>query len=240
MKDKPLQALCYGAGLKISVQEKKMKLINGRKAFASCAAAIALAVLAGCASGPRVQQKTDLLDDKGAALGIPTPTWVTAYVSGGNEAVGALPEYKDSYAFVINNEGTDKPFLLSWVGSVDGPREVAAFIATTVETNAQSALAGAEGEGITRVLTINTETMSNASYTGLRKIADWWLLGRNKATKVERYQAFVLYTGEKQSLNDQIVRNLQNIVDNNAAMSNEERKIYADIMDDIRRNGLFG
>jgi hypothetical protein len=214
-------------------------LRNGMKGFVLCAAAIVLAVLAGCASGPKVQQKTELLDDKGAALGIPTPAWVSAYVSGGNEAVSALPEYKDNYAFVVSSDSTDKPFLLAWVGNVDGPREIASTIATTVETNAQSALGSAEGSGAARAVTVNTETMSNASYNGVRKMADWWFLARNKATREERYQAFVLYIIEKQNLNDQIAANIQNIIDNNQAMSEAERAIYADIMDNIRRSGLY-
>jgi hypothetical protein len=191
-----------------------------------------LTVLAGCASGPQI------LDDKGA-MSVPTPAWVDAYLTGGNNAVEALPEYKDTYCFVIAQDSTDKSFLLTWVGNVDGPRQIAALIATTVETNAQAKTSGAEGSGTESALTLTTETMSNASYTGVRKVADWWRFIRTRTTKDERYQAYVLYTGEKKSINDKIVRNLQNIVDNNKAMSAAERAIYADIMDDIRRNGLF-
>ncbi|GHV78407.1 hypothetical protein AGMMS49944_01980 [Spirochaetia bacterium] len=50
-------------------------LRNGMKGFVLCTVAIVLAV--GCASGPKAEQKTILLDDKGAALGIPTPAWVS-------------------------------------------------------------------------------------------------------------------------------------------------------------------
>jgi hypothetical protein len=208
-----------------------MKFETGKK-LVVLGAAVVLAVLSGCKSGP------EILDDKGA-MSVPTPSWVNAYLSGGNYAVEALPEYKDMYCFVIAQDSTDKPFLLAWVGNVDGPREVASLIATTVETNAQSKSAGEEGSGIQNTLAVNTETMSNASYTGVRKMADWWRFIRTRTTKDERFQAYVLYTGEKKSLNDQIVRNLQNIIDNNKAMSAAERAIYSDIMDDIRRNGLF-
>jgi hypothetical protein len=209
-----------------------MKLIERKKAVVLCAAAIVLSVFAGCASGP------EILDDKGAKS-VPTPAWVTAYLTGGNIAVEALPEYKDMYCFVIAEDDTDKAFLLAWVGNVDGPREIAAMIATTVEDNVQAKLGGSDGEGIVSSLTATTEIMSNASYTGIRKIADWWRFIRTSTTKEERYQAYVLYTGAKKTLNDQIVRNLQNIVDNNKAMSAAEQAIYADIMNDIRRNGLF-
>ncbi|GHV38578.1 hypothetical protein AGMMS49546_09230 [Spirochaetia bacterium] len=44
---------------------------------------------------------------------------------------------------------------------------------------------------------------------------------------------------EKQNLNDQITANIQNIIDNNQAMSEAVRTIYADIMDNIHRSGLY-
>jgi uncharacterized lipoprotein YmbA len=190
----------------------------------------------GCASGPK--QKSIVLDDKGAALGISTPAWVTAYTAGGVIAAEALAEYKDSYCFVIQAESTDKPFLLAWVGNVNGPMEIAAMISTAVISDAGNSLNAEEGSGVERNLKGVGDAMSNASYTGARKVSDWWYLSQNKATKTEIYQAFVLYIADKKTLNDQIVRNLQNIVDKNAEMSAAERAIYAEIMADIRRNGL--
>jgi hypothetical protein len=217
------------------VQEKKMKLFdlsNGRKVFVLYVLVVALSVLAGCASGPEV------LDDKGAKS-VPTPKWVTEYLSGGNVAVEKLPEYKDNYCFVITEDSTDKAFLLAWVGNVDGPRQIAALIATTVEDNITANLGGEEGDGIERNMKANTEILSNARYNGVRKAADWWRFIRTKSTKEERYQAYVLYIGPRKSLNDQIAANIQNLVDSNKAMSEAEQAIYADIMKDIRSNGLF-
>jgi hypothetical protein len=235
MNDKPLKALCYNAGLKIFIQEKKMKLFdlsNGKKVFCSCAAAVMLSVLAGCASGP------EILDDKGAKS-VATPAWINAYLSGGNLAVEKLDEYKDMYCFVISDEGQDTDFIVAWTASVDGPRQIASLIATTVADNVQARQSGTNGDGIEREMTGTTETLSNASYNGVRKVADWWRFIRTRSTKEERYQAYVLYIGARKSLNDQIAANIQNIVDNNKAMSEAERSIYADIMADIRSNGLF-
>jgi hypothetical protein len=209
-----------------------MKKCNGRKVIALCIAAVVLSVLAGCVSGP------EILDDKGAKS-VATPAWVNAYLSGGNLAVEALPEYKDNYCFVITDEGQDKDFIVAWTGSVDGPRQIAALVATTVDENVQAKQSGTNGNGIERGMTGTSEILSNASYNGVRKIADWWRFIRTRSTKEERYQAYVLYIGAKKTLNDQIAANIQNIIDNNKAMSEAERAIYADIMDDIRRNGLF-
>jgi hypothetical protein len=213
-------------------RRKMMKLMNGRKVFVLCAAAIVLSVLAGCKSGP------EILDDKGAKS-VATPKWVDAYLTGGNLAVEALAEYKDNYCFVISDEGQDKDFIIAWTGSVDGPRQIASLVATTVEDNVQAKQGGIDGDGVERGMTGTTETLSNASYNGVRKVADWWRFIRTRSTKEERYQAYVLYIGAKKSLNDQIAANIQNIVDNNTAMSAAEREIYADIMNDIRSNGLF-
>jgi hypothetical protein len=192
--------------------------------------------IAACRSGPK--QRTDLLDEKGAALGIPTPEWVTVYLTGGNIAVEAMSAYKGSYCFVISDASTDKQFLLAWVNNLNGPMEIAQVISTTVSQNVAGRAENVEGAERERIVRTNAEMMSNASYTGARKVADWWILTRNRATEAEEYQAFALYTFERNPLNDQIARNLQNIVDNNAAMSAAERAIYADIINDIRANGF--
>jgi hypothetical protein len=69
-------------------------------------------------------------------------------------------------------------------------------------------------------------------------VSDWWILARNNTTNLEEYQDFALYIIDKPVLNDQIARNLQNIMDNNAAMSEAERGIYVDLINQIRVNGF--
>ena len=212
-------------------------MMNKQKTARGLWAALTLAlVLGACASGPK--QKTEILDDKGAALGIPTPNWVSAYVAGGNIAVEKLSEYKDFYCFVVSAESQDKPFVLAWVGNVDGPAQIAGVIATTVANNVAAREGYVEGEEHERAVRRNAELMSNSSFTGSRKVADWWMLTRNKATAIEMYQGYVLYTFGKKVLDDQIARNLQNIVDNNKAISEAERAIYADLINEIRVNGV--
>jgi hypothetical protein len=215
--------------------------MNGQKRrFVTGWVVIGLAcVLTACAStGPKPEQKTKLLDEKGAALGIPTPAWVPLYQTGGNLAVEALPEHEGMYCFAISDESTDKAFLLNWVNNLNGPVEIASVIATTVSQDVAARAGNIEGAERERIIRTNTEVMTNASYTGARKVADWWILAQNTATKAEYYQAFVLYTFDRQILNDQIARNMQNVVDNNAAMSAAERAIYADLINEIRVNGF--
>jgi hypothetical protein len=80
--------------------------------------------------------------------------------------------------------------------------------------------------------------MSEASYTGLRKMADWWQIVRNKETQVEESRAFALWTVGKKTMDEQIAFNLQNIIDNNKALSEAARSIYLDLIKDIRANGF--
>lgn len=206
---------------------------------------LAKALLLGCIAVAAVScgtvtpsQRVDLLDNKGAAMGINTPSWVLASVSGGNAAVEALPEYKGVYCFVIDDESTDKQFLMAWLGNLNGQAAIANVISTTVAQDAAGRSVNVEGEDHERNIRINAEMMSNASYTGARQMADWWQLVRNKSTKAEYYQGFVLFTFDRQVLSDQIARNLQNIVDNNEAMSAAERAIYSDLIQEIRVNGF--
>jgi hypothetical protein len=200
-----------------------------------------LSMVLSCASGgrgPSPSQKTELLDDKGAALGISTPEWVFTYQTGGNIAVEAMPEYKDYYCFVIYATSPDKQFLLAWVNNLNGPMAIAQVISSVVSQDVAGKAGYIEGAEQERIVRTNAEMMGNASYTGARKVADWWLLSRNQATKAEEYQAFALYIFDRKLLNDQIARNLQNIANNNAAMSEAEQAIYADQINEIRTNGF--
>lgn len=212
-----------------------MKKLWKKAALISAAALVGLFCLGATAKKPK--QVTDILDNKGAALGIPTPSWVTASVMGGNIAVEALPEYKDLYCFVISAESPDKDFLLAWTGNLNGPAAIANVIAQTVSEDVKGKSSNIEGGARERAISRNAEAMSNASYTGARKMADWWQLVRNKKTKAQTYQAFVLYTFDRKVLNDQIARNLQNIMDNNAEISAAERAIYTDLIQGIRSRG---
>jgi hypothetical protein len=217
-----------------------MNKVNKRR-IGVCACAytvLIVSVVLACKSGPRPTQKTELLDEKGAALGIPTPQWLTTYLAGGNIAVESLNEYQDSYCFVISDSSTDKQFLLAWVNNLNGPMAIAQVISTTVSQNVAGMAVNMEGAERERIVRTNAEMMSNAAYTGARKVGDWWIMTRNTTTRVEEYQAFALYVFNKQILNDQIARNLQNIVDNNAAMSEAERSIYVDLINEIRVNGF--
>jgi hypothetical protein len=190
----------------------------------------------GCSSGPK--QKTEILDNKGAALAIPAPDWVVAYVSGGNYTVEALSEYENDHCFVVYYADSSRDFAVNWVENANGPSQVAQMISTTVLTDAKEKSAGKRGGEVTAAFQSAAQSMGSASFTGLRRVGDWWQIVRNKDTEVQEAQAFALYAINKKRLDEQIAINLTNIVENNKALSAAEREIYSDLIADIRANGF--
>jgi hypothetical protein len=218
-----------------------MKLgIKNLLALTALAAVMGLAL--GCSSGPKTgpvaSQQTEVLDNKGAAVGIATPSWVMAYIEGGNYAVEAMAEYKNDHCFVVYYADNSRDLAISWVTNADGPGQVAQVIATTVLTDAKEKSSGARGEAVSASFDSAAQAMGSASFTGLRRAADWWQIVLNKATKVQEAQAFALYTIDKKRLDEQIALNLANIVENNKALSAAEREIYQELIADIRANGF--
>jgi hypothetical protein len=210
-------------------------------------AAAALALIVGCASGPKAPaavaaevkptQRTITVDDKGAAFGIPTPEWVVAFIQNGNLSVEKLPLYKDKYCFVVENMNASKDYAIAWVQNASGPQQIAAKVSTTVASSASNALSGEKGGDVESHLQAATEQMSNASFNGATKEADWWQIVKNTDTGTEECRAFALWVIGKKQLDEQVAANLQNIVDNNKAMSEAERAIYADLIAQIRSVG---
>jgi hypothetical protein len=184
-------------------------------------------------------QQNEVLEDKGTTFGITTPTWVVAYIMGGNLAVERLADYKGLNCFVIESADENKDYAVAWVSnSANGPRAVAEKISTTVSSTASSALSGEKGQGTESNLKAAAEAMSNANFTGLTRVGDWWQIVRNKSTDVTETRAYALYTIEMKTLNEQVARYLAQFVNqNNAALSAAERAIYNDLITQIRNVG---
>jgi hypothetical protein len=213
-----------------------MKSITTKRTAALLVCAALAAALAGCKSGP--EQKTDVLDDKGASFDIPTPAWLSAYITGGNHAVEALPEYANEHCFVVDFINPDRDYAILWVNHANGSGVVAEMISTTVHNDAMGRIGGATGDGVTSNMEAVRKAYSDASFTGLQRMADWWQITRNRSTKTEECRAFALYTVDRDRMDTQIAANLQNIIDNNEALSAAARSIYLDIIMAIRSNGF--
>ncbi|GHU92807.1 hypothetical protein FACS189479_02760 [Spirochaetia bacterium] len=223
-----------------------------RKVWEGIAITLVILMVGACATSS-AKQKTEILDDKGAAHNQPTPPWVLVS-NESNINIQKLPDYEGSYCFVVLADATISPdtdydavsrqYVIDWVNNTaNGAQRVAEIISTTVTNDANTKNAGSR-EGAASPMTAQTQSavqkaMSNASFTGLLKAADWWELTRNKTTGEKRYNGYSLWIIDEKRLDDQIARHLQNIVGNNEAMSAAERSIYLELINDIRANGIF-
>jgi hypothetical protein len=212
------------------------------------AGVVAAGALTGCASNKAARaaenvkavQKVEVLDDKGAAFGISTPEWVASYIIGGDVAVEKLTAYKGKYAFVVEFADETKDYALAWVQNASGPQQIAAKVSTTVASSASNALAGEQGSGVESNLKAATEQMSNASFNGAVREADWWQQVHNLTTEATEYRAWALWTIDQKTLDNQVAANLQRMVDQNTAMSAAEKAIYADLINQVRNIGGYG
>jgi hypothetical protein len=192
--------------------------------------------LARKAANVKPEQKTEVLDDKGAAFGIQTPQWLAEYIGGGNTAVQKL--YKDKYCFVIEYNDVERDFAVAWVSGAEGPQAVSQKVSTSVVSQMESKQLGEKGSDVEAAFDNAGKALSNASFSGLSKDADWWQTVRNKDTQSIETRAFALFLIDRKELDRQIAANIQNIVDNNKTMSAAERAIYAALIADIAGVGL--
>jgi hypothetical protein len=219
------------------LEEKKMKKMRMKMFLVFGWAAIGAVLLASCASRIRAVQKTEVLDYKGASFGLPQPEWVIEYEKGGNLNVEKLSLYKDKYCFVVNYNDSSRDFAVAWVNSASGPKQIAQKVSTTVSSSASTMDSGESGGNMESVIRAIAEQLSNASFTGMTKETDFWQIVRNKDTEVVECRAYALWVINKKALDEQVAANIQNIVDNNKAMSAAERAIYADLIAQIRSGG---
>jgi hypothetical protein len=204
--------------------------------FVIALAVTAAVIMAGCGSTPKApKQKTDALDWKGAALGAEIPEWVIQSLES-NVHIQSLDEFKDQYCFVVSREDPIMDQAVTWVQhEANGASEVARMVSTTVNDTAEAQEGIKSGDArVKQNVQQIRDSMSNANFRGLRRVGDFWVLNRNKATKNEYYTAYSLWIIPEQELNDQIGALWQNFIDNNTAMSEAERQIYGDIITNIR------
>ena len=144
-------------------------------------------VFSGCASkqeDPEPKEleskvKSEVLEHKGTALGVnQLPVWVETYITEGILAVEKLSSYEGSYCFIGEEAGSNLDALQVWVSSFDIPSEIAANVSTRVNALFTGAASGSpDGEYGTYFENIVKST-SSASYSGARKVNDWWVMTR--------------------------------------------------------------
>jgi hypothetical protein len=198
------------------------------KITALVAVLMAIVVFAGCKSqsqpapGINLQStaQVETIEHQGTALGLTSvPPWLAEYVQrNGTRSVEALPDYKNFYVIVGVEFGPDLQQVLTWANNFNAQQQIGATINTRVASifKAHESLLPGEDEAQRRYSNA-INTLVTASYTGARKENQWWVHQRVTEGKetYTRYAVYVLYTIEKNILNDQIKNQISQLKDGN-------------------------
>jgi hypothetical protein len=223
---------------------------KGMVFFAVLAAVAAL--VTGCAGGPKV--KTVELDNKGKAIGVPTPDWIKLYAAEGVTKVQAQPQFKDKYCIIGEESSTNKQFALAWADSFSAQQRIGAMLRTTISSKYQAAVIGASqstgGANSSTAAGVGSaeynqeidnmiNAVVNVSYAGAQRDSDWWVLTRRydpdqDDAYSDEYTAYVLYTIPKAELNRQIANALETSVSKDSALY----QITIDLAKEILLNGV--
>ncbi|WP_304224172.1 hypothetical protein [Gracilinema caldarium] len=189
-------------------------------AMAAIAVALVALSFAGCASQPAAQDSKAqvpakgpnyvVIDHKTMALGGSIPDWLEVYMNGGGlRDIEALPKYKDVFVFVGEDSGTNLNALRQWATGFSVAQDMARLVSTRVQARFAGAAAGSPDDEYGRYFENVVKTASDATYSGARKEADFWVLKRyfkddGKTVDREVYDYYVLVTIDKETLKKQI------------------------------------
>jgi hypothetical protein len=198
---------------------------------------------------------TRILRHKGSELGInELPPWVSAYVTRSIAGVQALPEYKDHYAIVGTERGTNLQFVLTWADNFSAQQQIGAMLRTTVASTFEAVAKGlsqssggansasASGSGSAsyqQAISNSVNTLVAAISSGARREADYWVLQRaydpdKSGTYSDEYIGYVLYIIPKDILNQQIATHLQENTAQNPSMAD----LNTAVAEELVLNGL--
>ena len=215
-------------------------MIRRRIVLALIAAAL---VFSGCASKQEEPEpkeleskvKSEVLEHKGTALGVnQLPVWVETYITEGILAVEKLSSYEGSYCFVGEEAGSNLDALQVWVSSFDIPSEIAASVSTRVNALFTGAASGSpDGEYGTYFENI-VKNSSNASYSGARKVNDWWVLTRRydpdaKKKYTDEYRCYVLYTIDKDLLDRQVLEMMDKVASETEGTTDAQKSAFNNV-----------
>jgi hypothetical protein len=158
-------------------------------------------------------------------------------------AVEKLPMFKDKYCFIGYAESQNKLFAQRWAASVDAPAIIATMIHSRVEgvVAANEQLSDTEKE---RATTMSQATNFAATASGARPEGSWWIQIRKYdpdnpiIVLSENYEAYALYTFDKDQFNIQLAAAMQRDLDSQSKLSIEERRIYTDLIQRVIQRGL--
>lgn len=199
---------------------------------------VVICLLAGCASKPEPAPepkelegvvKTEVLEHKGTSLGInQLPVWVETYVATGITGLEKLSDYQGSYCFVGEETGTNLDAVQTWAASFDVAREIATTVSSRVDSLFTGAASGSPADDYGTYFENVVKAAANAEFSGARKINDWWILVRrydpdSKKRFEDEYRVFVLYTIEKDILDEQILNMIDKVASETEGTSDAQK-----------------
>jgi hypothetical protein len=205
-------------------------------------------VLAGCASKKPTEakeltgsRKTEILQHKGTTLGVnELPVWVETYVATGITGLEKLSDYNGFYCFVGESSGKNLKAVQTWASDFEVSQAVAENVRSRVNAKFVGSETGKSGDTYGNYFEGIVDRVADASYSGVRRINDWWVLARkwdanNRAS--DEYQVYVLYTVEKGVFDQQVLQQIDNAVRATPSTS-EEQQAIANVRAVLAREGL--
>lgn len=188
--------------------------------------------------------KVEVVEHKGSALGISAlPIWVETYILEGITGLEQLPAYKDSYCFVGEETGTNVNAVTSWASMFDASGDIASTVSTRVASLfTGSAVGSPSGEYGTYYEQV-VRTAANATYSGARRVNDWWVLTRrydDRKSKeyTQEYTAYVMYTISRDTLDRQILGMLDGT--STAGLTTAQQTAISNVKELMRAEGFEG
>ncbi|MDR1566418.1 MAG: hypothetical protein LBS48_03935 [Treponema sp.] len=170
------------------------------------------------AAGPREEVKSDwqIKDYQESAAGRGLPSWVTAFLDGGNPAVEALEEYQDRYVFVAMNRGANFRALEQWRLGFSPELDFPRLAAIRIENRFLSVSSGFPDADYGAYYETLIRAASDASWSGVIREGDYWVrrefAGQPSALQDrETYDFLIINTIEKSLLASQVNTLLQSI-----------------------------
>jgi len=139
---------------------------------------ILLSLLTACASGSGRNSNTVELENKGTAMGVPTPEWVKIYLEKGLSALQAQTRYKDKYCIVGEESGVNRQFVISWADMASAQQRIGALLRTNIAGRYEAVITAASQSGAESVALYRQEinntvnALVNVSYSGAQTITD--------------------------------------------------------------------
>lgn len=191
-----------------------------KRTFPLVASIIVVALVSACATGPKpikVDTKSppyDIIQHSGSTLGITElPGWVAVALQG-PKAVEKLPDYKNDYVVVVDTVGKDLEGTKMAASLLNAQTEVSRYLSTRVKETFAGAQVG-DKDKIETYMERVVKSVSEVQFSGFQKAAEWWVEYRwykdafKWSVDRDEYRVFQLYTIDKQLLQTQ----LQKILD---------------------------